>query len=152
MALIVDFSITAIPKKKISTYNSSWHEKNKERLSAKRKKRYAEDFEYRQRVIEASRRHRRGERTLTTPPDDALISFPQAAERIGISASTLYEWRRKKFFPEPKHYDGALWFTDKQVLLLTKLKEVIRLYGKRRGSVKLERLKEVVALICANWE
>jgi len=129
-----------------------WYAKNKERLSEKRKKRYAEDPAYRERALEASRRRRQGEQTPTAPPDDAPISFGEAAERTGISVSTLHEWRRKKHFPEPKRHSGRLWFTEKQMLLLTKLKEVIRVYGKRRGNVKWDRLKEVVASTSANWE
>jgi hypothetical protein len=128
-----------------------WYKKNKQVLSEKRKKLYAEDLEYRQRALENSRKRRRGESTLTTPPD-ALISFAEAAERIGVSVSTLHEWRRKQLLPEPKHNNGRLWFSEKQVVLLTRLKEVIRVYGKRRGKVKWDRLKEVVASISAEWD
>jgi predicted DNA-binding transcriptional regulator AlpA len=132
--------------------NRRWYKKNKQQLSEKRKKQYAEDLEYRQRAKEASRKYRRGERTLTTPPD-GLISFAKAAEHIGRKVSTLYEWRSKKYFPEPKRHNARrLWFSEKQVLLLTKLKEVIRVYGKRRGNVKRDRLKEVIAFIVANWD
>lgn len=138
-----------LPKKESSFHN--WYQKNKERLSAKRKKRYAEDPEYRQRALEASRRRSRGDRSLITPPEDA-ISVAQAAERAGVSVSTLHEWRRKGHFPEPKHHHGRLWFNEQQVLLLLKLKEVIRRYGKRRGKVKWDRLNEVMAFISANWD
>jgi len=85
-------------------------------------------------------------------PPEAQISFAEAAERTGISVSTLHEWRRKKCFPEPKHYNRTLWFTDKQVLLLQNLKEFFRVYGKRPWNVKVDRLKEVVASISADWE
>ncbi|MBV9342704.1 MAG: MerR family transcriptional regulator [Acidobacteria bacterium] len=54
---------------------------------------------------------------------DAPISVAEAAERIGIGISTLHEWRRKKLFPEPKHHNRGLWFTDNQVSLLEELKE-----------------------------
>jgi MerR HTH family regulatory protein len=129
-----------------------WYAKNRERLSQKRKQRYAEDAEYRQRAVEGSRRRRGGGANSTTPPNDAPISFGQAAERIGRHVSTLHEWRRKKLFPEPKHYGGRLWFSEKQVLLLTKLREVIRVYGNRRGKVKQHQLKDVVASIGASWD
>ena len=138
-------------KKKESGFRN-WYEKNKQRLSEKRKKLYAEDFEYRQRALERSKRRRRGESTLPSP-GDAQISFAQAAERTGISVSTLHEWWSKEYFPEPKHYNGRrLWFSEKQVLLLTELKEVIRVYGRRRGKVKRDRYKEVIASIKANWD
>jgi hypothetical protein len=130
-----------------------WYEKNenKQRLSEKRKKRYAEDPEYRQRALEASRRRRQGKPNLPRPAD-AQISFAEAAERTGRSVPTLHVWRRKKYFPEPKHYGGRLCFNENQVLQLTKLKEVIRVYRNRRGNVKRGALKEAVSLIAANWE
>jgi hypothetical protein len=141
-----------IAKKEKSNYNSSWREKNKERLSAERKTRYAEDSEYRQRVREASRRRRRGEVALTTPPADAPVSFGEAAKGIGIHISTLHHYRRKKYFPEPKHHNGRrLWFSEKQVLLLKTLKDFFRGYRRKAWSVKLARLKEVIAYISANW-
>ena len=129
---------------------ASWYEKNKKGLSEKRKKRYAEDPVYRQRALDASRKRRSGERSLPIPPD-APISFAEAAARTGIGVSTLNEWRRKEYFPEPKLYKGNRWFSEKQLLLLSKLKEVIRLYGKRRGNVKRDRLREIVASISADW-
>jgi len=139
--------------KKTKSRFRKWYEPNRERLSQKRKKRYAEDPEYRQRALEASKRYRGGERTLPKPPG-APISFAQAAELTGIGVSTLHEWRRKKCFPEPKkHHNRSLWFSEKQVGLLKNLKEFFRVYGKRRWNMTLDRLKkEVVASISANWD
>jgi hypothetical protein len=142
--------VALIQKKKESGFRN-WYEKNKQRLSEKRKKLYADNPEYRQRALEASRRHRRGERSLPTPPD-AQISFAEGAARTGVGVSTLHEWRRKKYFPEPKHYNRALWFSETQVLLLRNLKEFFRVYGKRRWNMKMDRLKEVVASMRANWD
>jgi hypothetical protein len=101
--------------------------------------------------LEASRRNRRGE-SLPPFPAEAPISFTQAAERGGISTSTLHEWRRRKYFPEPKHHNRARWFTEHQVSLLKSLKELLRVYGKRRGKVKFEQLKEAVTSIGTNWD
>src|SRR6266567_7122792 len=127
-----------------------WYHKNKQRLAAKRKKLYAENPEYRQRALEASRRSRRGERAPPTPPD-VPISFAQAADRLDRGISTLREWRRKKYFPEPKRQNRGLWFTENQVSLLKKLKEFYQVYGKRPGKVKHDRLNEVRAFIWGNW-
>src|SRR5437867_3738780 len=98
------FQMALILKKKESGFRN-WYEKNKQRLSEKRKKLYAENPEYRQRALETSRRRRRGEPTPMMPPDDATISFAQAAERVGMSISALHEWRGKKYFPDPKHHN-----------------------------------------------
>jgi hypothetical protein len=140
----------ALILKKESTSNN-WYEKNKQRLSEKRKKLYAENTEYRQRTLEANRKRRRGEPTLLILAD-APISFSQAAEQTGISVSTLQDWRRKHYFPEPKHHCSGLWFGEKQVFLLKNLKEFFRVYGKRPWKVKQDQLKEVVASICADWD
>ncbi len=137
--------------KKTESRFRKWYEPNRERLSQKRKKRYAEDPEYRQRALEASKRYRGGERTLPKPPG-APISFAQAAELTGIGVSTLHEWRRKKCFPEPKHHNRGLWFSEKQVLLLKNLKEFFRVNGRKPRHIKLDRLKEVVASVCADWD
>jgi predicted DNA-binding transcriptional regulator AlpA len=139
-----------LTSKKKSTFRN-WYAKNKHRLSQERKQRYAQDPEYRQRALEASRRRRRGESTLRTRPE-GFISFSEAKERIGVSLSALYEWKKREYFPEPKVHSGRFWFSEKQVLLLTKLKEVIRVYGKRRGKVKQHQLKEMVTLIGASWD
>jgi MerR HTH family regulatory protein len=135
-----------------STYQK-WYQQNQPRLSEKRKKQYAENPEYRQKVIEASRRRRSGDQTPPAPPvpPDGLISFEKAADRLGVGTSTLREWRRKKYFPEPKRHNRAPWLTENQVTLLAKLKECLRVNKMRPASIKLARLKEVRAFIAANW-
>jgi MerR HTH family regulatory protein len=132
---------------KKSSYQK-WYEQNKQELSQKRKQRYSEDAEYRQRAVEGSRRYRRGERTPPTPAD-APISFTEAAERIGIGTSTLRDWRRKELFPEPVHHTWGLWFTENQVSLLTRIKELFQVY--RMHPSKKDRLKELRDFIRANW-
>ena len=127
-----------------------WYQKNKERLSAKRKKLYAEDPEYRRRALEASKRRVSGGPVLAIPLD-APISFAQAAEHLGISISTLRAWRRRKHFPEPKYHNRGLWFTETQVLLLKGIKDYYRVYGKRSGKVKPQLLNELVASIATGW-
>jgi MerR HTH family regulatory protein len=132
-----------------STYQQ-WYQQNKQRLSEKRKKLYADNPEYRERAMEASKRYRRGERTLPIPADTE-ISFAQAADRLGIGTSTLREWRRKKLFPEPKHHNRGLWFTENQVSLLNKLKDFFKVYRMRPWKIKRDRLKELREFIGTNW-
>jgi MerR-like DNA binding protein len=127
-----------------------WYQKNKQRLSQRRKTQYATNAEYRQRALEASRRRRRGERTPPTPPD-AKISLAQAAEQVGIGTSTLREWLRKEFFPDPKRHNGRLWFTENQVSLLKMLKDYFKVYRMRPWKIKQARLNVLLALILANW-
>jgi MerR HTH family regulatory protein len=140
-----------LPKKKSSF--QGWYQQNKARLSEKRKKQYRENAEYRKRRVEASRRYRRGETTPSIPPvpPDSPISFKEAADRVGIGVSTLREWLRKKYFPDPKRHNRCLWFMEKQLPLLAKLKECLRKTKMRPEKIKQARLKEVRAFIAANW-
>ncbi len=135
--------------RKKSSYKK-WYEQHKEQISAKRKTLYAENAEYRKRAVEASRKSRRGERTPPVPVD-APIPFAEAAESLGIGKSTLREWRRKKLFPEPKHHNRGLWFTQNQVSLLKGLKAFFQKYRMSPWKIKQDRLKEVRAFISANW-
>jgi hypothetical protein len=141
-----------LPKKESASRR--WYEKNKRRRSEEHKKKYAEDAEYRQRCLEASRRRRRGDITPKTPPEDAPVSFEQAAKRIGVGKSILHDWHKKKFFPEPKRHNGRrLWFSEKQVGLLQYLKG--RVHGRRRWykklDKKLDRFKDEIAYVHENW-
>ena len=146
-------SMALTVKKKSSKKKSKfaiWYDENKEDLSAKRKKQYAEDAEYRQRAVENGRRNRRGERI--PQPAHAQISWSQAAKQIGIGLSTLREWRRYKYFPKPIRYNRGLWFSHKQVQLLKGLKEFFKKHGNRRPfQVKEKLLAQVKASIAADW-
>ena len=130
--------------------HQKWYEQHRGELSEKRKKRYDEDAEYRERAVEASRRRRRGERTPSVPAD-APIPFAEGAKRVGMGNSTLREWRRKQLFPEPKHHNGRLWFSEHQLPLLKKLKDFFIIHRMTPGKLQKELLKEVCASILANW-
>jgi MerR HTH family regulatory protein len=132
---------------KKSSYQK-WYEQNKQELSQKRKQRYSEDAEYRQRAVEASRRYRRGEGTAP-PPANAPISLAEALKRLDVKASTLRDWRRQGWFPQPKRYQGRIWFTEKQLGLLQRVKELFQVY--RMHPSKKDRLKELRDFIRANW-
>ena len=132
------------------SYRGNWYQQNKQRLSEKRKKLYAENPEYREQRREASRRYRRGERTHHTPADTP-IPLAEAAKRVGVGVSTIREWRRKKLFPEPTRHNRGFFFTENQVSLLKELKVVSRKYRMRPSKIKEERLQEVRALMSASW-
>ena len=139
-----------VKKSKTKSKAGLWYEKNKEEVSKKRKAKYATDAAYREKQIEASRRYRRGERTPATPPN-APFPLAEAAKRAGIGYSTLRWWREHKLFPEPVHYKGGLWFTEHQLPLLTKLRDLFRKHRMTAGKIKQKLLEEVCAFISANW-
>jgi hypothetical protein len=126
-----------------------WYQQNKERLSAKRKKLYAENPEYRQRALEASKKHRDTEASSML---DDNVFFTQAAQDVDTTISTLREWRKKHYFPEPKHRNGRLWFTEHQVFLLKSLKAFFRVNGKKTWKSNRYALKDLVESVWAKWE
>jgi hypothetical protein len=141
-----------ILKTKKSNYRE-WYEKNKQKLSEKRKRRYAEDAEYRARAIETSRKRRSGEQTPPIPPvpPDAPISLKEAALRVPAGASTVRGWLRQNYFPEPKRHNRGLWFTEKQVELLRLLKEFFRKNKMRPLKITQPLLAQLRASIIADW-
>jgi hypothetical protein len=122
---------------------------DKERLSAKRKKLYAENPEYRQRVLAASKNYtENGAKSML----DGHVFFTQAAQDLDITISTLREWRRKHYFLEPKHQNGRLWFTEHQVFLLKSLQEFFKVNGKKTWKSNKYVLKDLVASVWAKWD
>ena len=126
-----------------------WYQQNKERLSAKRKKLYAKDPEYRQRALEA------GKRRADTEASSMItghVFLAQAAQDLDITISTLREWRRKHYFPEPKRQNGRLWFTEHQVFLLKSLQEFFKVNGRKTWKSNRHTLKALVQSVWAKWE
>ena len=126
-----------------------WYQQNKERLAAKRKKLYAENPEYRQRVLAASKNYTEsGAKSML----DGHVFFTQAAQDVDITISTLRQWRKKHYFPEPKHHNGRLWFTEHQVFLLKSLQEFFKVNGRKTWKSNRHTLKALVQSVWAKWE
>src|SRR5437762_14367365 len=85
---------------KMQSSYQKWYQQHKQELSEDRKKRYREDPEYRQNLIEASRRYRACELTPALPA--GLLCLKDAAQRIGVGLSTIRGWRRKKLSNKEK--------------------------------------------------
>jgi DNA-binding transcriptional MerR regulator len=83
---------------------------------------------------------------------DGHVFFTQTAQDAGITISALREWRRKEYFPEPKHHKGRLWLTEHQVLLLKSLKEFFRVNGRKTWKSNKHALKDLVKFVHAQWE
>jgi hypothetical protein len=127
----------------------NWYQQNKERLSAKKKALYANDPAYKAAALARSA-SRRGKQ----PPVDLgeyTVSFKDAATQVGVTIWSLREWRRKNYFPEPKHQVGKLYFSQAQVGLLTMLEAWFGLNGRRPSAAKRASLEDFVCMVHANW-
>ena len=140
---------TPVVTKKSGFSFAQWYEKNKARLSEKRAKRYREDPVYRAAALKRGRAQRKKKPTPVT--DGYTVSIQDAAHDVGVTVWTLREWRKKNYFPEPKHRDGRLWFTAAQVAALMKLEAFFHVHGSRVTAAKKPLLDDVVSLVFANW-
>lgn len=134
-------------KKKEGTAFGRWYEQNKTDLAARRRKRYKEDPEYRQKAKDNANRSRR--RVIEgEPPEQYQYTFDDVAVELGVSVYTLRDWRRRGYFPEPFRHNQRLYFSSAQLALLHDLKEFLSGGGARRPD-DLEVMKNTVFM---NWE
>lgn len=126
-----------------------WYQKNKKRLSEKKKARYQNDPAYRKAALERSRAQR--QKKVVSPDEGYTISFSEMARLLHITPWVLREWRRKNYFPEPQHRDHRLWFRPDQFVLLNQLATFFSTYGVRVGENKRQALEAITEMIYANW-
>lgn len=129
-----------------------WYEKNKDKLSEKRKKRYREDPEYRQGYLD--RKAKQTEALRAEPVDPKYThNFTEAAEALGVTLWTLRSWRSKDLIPEPHVHNKGLYFTTAQVGLLTRLRDFYKKVGKPvLTEAEQNEVEQISDLIRANWE
>jgi hypothetical protein len=127
---------------------SKWYEKNKLRLSEKRKKRYQEDEAYKNSIKERSKTQRK---RVEDTEKVFIVTFKEASEQLQVSMWSLREWRKKDYYPEPQHRLGKLWFSQRQVILLQQLADFFKNHGIRTKQSDRDSLQSIIASIFANW-
>lgn len=126
-----------------------WYAANKERLAKKKKERYANDPEYREKAKLRSKNRNKQKHEI--PQDGFDISFADAAEALGVTLWVLREWRRKSYFPEPVVRLGSFRFNANQLELLKTLKTFFDQHGRKVRESTRQALEEKVAFVYANW-
>ena len=125
----------------------AWYKANKDKVSEKRKKRYAEDAEYRERMKNNARKAR-GISAAFRKPDGYSMYLAQVAKYLEITEDVLQYWRKKDYYPEPFVFEGHVWFTSEQILWLDKLKDFFQENNSRSAR---DTLEDLVSMIYANW-
>lgn len=136
-------------EKKKNAYKD-WYARNKEKLAQRRAERYKSDPAYREKVISASREHRRNNKGPSVP-EGYSFTMSSASDALGISIWTLREWRKKDYFPEPLDFKGCRWFTEGQVAMLARLRDFFELHGTRVKKGDRQDFDDLVSLVYANW-
>lgn len=132
-----------------------WYESNGSDYNQKRKDRYANDPEYRDRIKAQARetRERRKERggvqeTSVIRDGVEVYRVSAAAELLGKSPDALRSWVRKGWVPE-NNEQVHRFYTKAQIRLMQRLVDVIQKY--RYAKNYEDRLQKVVDTIHANW-
>lgn len=132
-----------------SAYFQKWYAANKDRLADKRKKTYREDSEYRARALARSAGQRAKVRGKRPPNHD--VPFAICAVMLGVPTTTLREWRRKNYFPEPYHHQSKMYFSNRQVTLVRAIRNYFANAQSRPKHSDRWRLLQIIDWVKDNW-
>lgn len=130
-----------------SEYYKDWYQKNRERLAEKRREKYRQDQEYRKSILDRSREWRRSRGALVEKPTEFAATQDDLIQELGITVWTLRQWRTAGLFPRPHRFGRQLWYTNKQVSLLAKLRDA----WDDKSPGREERIKSASGYVHANW-
>lgn len=135
-----------------TNYYAKWYDANKTQLADKRRDRYANDPEYRAKMLKNRAKYTEKKRVelLSTLPDAYTTTFSEAAEKLKITLWRLRNWRSNKYFPEPYQHGKCLYFTDDQMFLLEKLNEFMG-DKPRLSRDDVHVLDDLTNFIFSNW-
>lgn len=130
-----------------------WYSRNKSTLSERRREKYRNDADYREKAKKNSADYRRAKSSAEKVPPEYTYTLAKAAEALSISMSRLRDWGQKGYYPSPKRIRGYLYFTDAQLNLIRQhLVGFFDRYGVRAARSQRQELDTTVALVFANWE
>ena len=130
-------------------YFQKWYAENKDRLATKRKKAYHDDPEYRKKALARSAEQRAKVRGKRPPHHD--VPFAAAAVLLEIPTTTLREWRRKHYFPEPYHHQSKMYFSIRQVSMLKAIRNYFAGNQSRPKHSERWRLLAIIEWVTKNW-
>lgn len=122
---------------------------NRAKLNERRRNRYREDPEFREKARlyqDEYRRSRRGEK-----PQFTGYTREQVCEELGISPWTFNSWRNKGFFPEPTKVNGRVQISEHQRNLIGLIAEFHRGHGPRLSAQGKAQLDHIVDIVLNNW-
>jgi len=145
-------------------YNKKYYAANRERINKRRREKYANDKEYRERVVRKSREYKtktrespkeRGRRP-GIPPVKYIEVMPGVVKRshtiggvaneIGVSIQTIRSWVRKKVIPDtPYVICRYKYWTDDMLVVI--LRAIVDSRGNDRGL----NIGEFSKLVNENW-
>lgn len=138
----------------------AWYDKNRDALSEKRKKRYAEDSDYREKVKSAARKRWQDQRKArgggesrtrggnrprnfrVGNQDVVVYGVSEYAYRIGRDVQTISAWEEREIVPTPTVVDehGRRWYSERHMDLVA---AVVAKFDDKGGRKLLELKKKI---------
>ena len=133
--------------------NRRWYHRNKEEYNARRRERYANDPELRQKARERAKKQKRtaSTRTLKRELNGKLVDVfttGQIAHAIGLTPQTVRNWVREGLVPDSVFEDKHLLFTKVQSNMIIKLKSVL---DECDNAWSAPKVKKYVAYMKKRW-
>jgi len=122
-----------------------WYEGNKDSYNQARKERYANDPEYRQKILQMVK-----PKNKPAPPPTA-IELPDAAVLVNRTPARVYELINKGLIPPPFHVGRKSYFYPHQVEFIRQVFE-IRKPGKYSPEFYAEEMNAILDKIEAEWD
>lgn len=129
-----------------------WYRVHKEEFNASRRKRYADDKEYRESQIKHAREQRRRKVIEEKAEKDRkqaslhgwVVTLSVVADKVNRTPETVKYWEKKKWIPPVTRIGGVRVFSDHQVMLLKILSEFLSAHP---NKMKVETRKEFEVLV-----
>lgn len=149
-------------------YTKEWWEENKDKVLKKRRARYHQDPEYRDKVLERTRRNRKkkAEERQAELRDFAINGVPvklqslnEVAAKLGLEPDRLKYYQKQGYLPKALVTKPNRFYTPVQVEYIRQLTEFLAVHGKdlRRpttpqGKAAITALEGLCKTIHDNWE
>lgn len=133
-------------------YYKEWYAANRNRISIKRKKLYAENISYRDKLIGKARKYKELKKGVLPYEGPYIISFVKAAKELQITPNVLRAWYKKKYFPKLPLRGGSLWMTEFQFSFLERLRDFFDLWGPIVRKENKDEFEGLINHIHSNWD
>lgn len=135
-----------------------WYRQNKEKVNAKRRKKYDEDAAFREktqtRALEGYHAKRKtmaptDRRTVVDEQGERFFSIGRIARLIGRQIESVRKYHRMGILPDPTYFDARGWrlYTRQQALLI---RQVFRRF-QEQTDVEVRTLADVRRVLHERW-
>ena len=122
-----------------------WYRRNAAEFNAKRRARYRQDKEYRQRIVERQAEDRARESRLTKEKKplvkvdkngnkQEVFRIGEVAQMLGRSPQTIRGWEAEGFLPSKTILSTHRYYTKAQISLMSELCKILEVNNKRDRS------------------